>query len=173
MVILIASLALSQTPTASSAVSACAMTKPTRSVLLPMSPAVSPTCLTKVISCTPGIALASSTPVISRITGGIDFSNYFVALDGGEYKTLAATIGEKYGKSWSQVLLRYNYQRGLCSLPKSHNATRQAQNLDIFDFALTDDDMAAIAKLNSGVRYYTATPELIAAYATMELRPDL
>ena len=64
-------------------------------------------------------------------------------------------------------------QSGNIVIPGSKNPAHIRDNFDIFDFALTDEDMAAIAKLNSGVRYYTATPEAIAAYAKMELQPDL
>ena len=82
-------------------------------------------------------------------------------------------LGDKYHKSPVQVILRWHTQMGFITIPGSKNPEHIRANFDIFDFALTDADMAAIAKLNSGVRYYTATPELIAAYATMELRPDL
>ncbi len=82
-------------------------------------------------------------------------------------------LAEKYGKTNAQIILRWHVQSGNIVIPGSKNPAHIRDNFDIFDFALTDADMAAIAKLNSGVRYYTATPELIAAYATMELRPDL
>ena len=59
-----------------------------------------------------------------------------------------ATIGAKYGKSAAQVALRWLTQRGIVAIPKSSHKERMAQNLDIFDFALTEDDMAQIAKLN-------------------------
>ena len=53
-----------------------------------------------------------------------------------------ATIGAKYGKSAAQVALRWLTQRGIVAIPKSSHKERMAQNLDIFDFALTEDDMA-------------------------------
>ena len=59
-----------------------------------------------------------------------------------------ATIGANYGKSAAQVALRWLTQRGIVAIPKSSHKERMAQNLDIFDFALTEDDMAQIAKLN-------------------------
>ena len=59
-----------------------------------------------------------------------------------------ATIGAKYGKSAAQVALRWLTQGGIVAIPKSSHKERMAQNLDIFDFALTEDDMAQIAKLN-------------------------
>ena len=46
-------------------------------------------------------------------------------------------------------------------------------NLAILDFALSDADMASIAALDKGVRYYNGTPEMLAQYAKMELGPDL
>lgn len=58
-----------------------------------------------------------------------------------EFKERAIPIGEKYGKSWAQVLLRWNYQMEICSIPKSSNPKNQVANLDIFDFALTDEEM--------------------------------
>ena len=82
-------------------------------------------------------------------------------------------LAAKYGKSNAQIILRWHVQSGNIVIPGSKNPAHIRDNFDIFDFALTDEDMAAIAKLNSGVRYYTATPEAIAAYAKMELQPDL
>lgn len=59
-----------------------------------------------------------------------------------------AAIGAKYGKSAAQVALRWLTQRGVVAIPKSSHKERMAQNFDIFDFTLTDDDMKSIAKLN-------------------------
>ena len=58
-------------------------------------------------------------------------------------------IGEKYGKTAAQVMLRWNIQRGVIVLPKSTHKERMIQNLDVFDFALTDEDMDAIAALGT------------------------
>jgi len=63
-----------------------------------------------------------------------------------EVKEILSAIGEGYCKTWAQVILRYHLQRGILSIPKSHNAQRQKQNLDIFDFALTDEEMDTITK---------------------------
>ncbi len=57
-------------------------------------------------------------------------------------------IGGKYGKTASQVALRWLTQRGIVAIPKSTHRERMAANLDIFDFRLTDGDMSTIAKLN-------------------------
>lgn len=60
-----------------------------------------------------------------------------------------AEIGEKYGKTAAQVMLRWNIQRGVVVLPKSTHKERMEQNLNVFDFALTDEDMAKIAALDT------------------------
>lgn len=59
-------------------------------------------------------------------------------------------IGEKYGKSAAQVALRWNVQRGVTVIPKSVHKARMEQNIDIWDFQLSDEDMAEIAKLDIG-----------------------
>ena len=59
-------------------------------------------------------------------------------------------IGEKYGKSSAQVILRWLIQRDIIVIPKSVKIERMKQNFDIFDFALAPDDMAAIAALDTG-----------------------
>ena len=53
-------------------------------------------------------------------------------------------IGEKYGKSWAQVVLRRNFQKGIVSIPKSHSFEHQKANLEIFDFELTDEEISQI-----------------------------
>ena len=82
-------------------------------------------------------------------------------------------LAEKYGKSNVQIILRWHVQSGNVIFPGSKNPDHIRDNLDIFDFELTDEDMAEIAKVNKGVRYYNATPEMVAAYATMELKEDI
>lgn len=57
-------------------------------------------------------------------------------------------IGVKYGKTASQVALRWLTQRGIVAIPKSTHRERMTKNLDIFDFSLADCDMSAIARLN-------------------------
>lgn len=59
-------------------------------------------------------------------------------------------IGEKYGKSAAQAALRWNVQRGVVVIPKSVHKDRMEQNMDIWDFKLSDEDMAEIAKLDLG-----------------------
>ena len=59
-------------------------------------------------------------------------------------------IGEKYGKSAAQAALRWNVQRGVTVIPKSVHKERMEQNLDIWNFTLSDEDMIEIAKLDLG-----------------------
>ncbi len=59
-----------------------------------------------------------------------------------------ASIGSKYGKSAAQVALPWLTQRGIVAIPKSSHRERMAQNFSLFDFALSNDDMAKIATLN-------------------------
>lgn len=59
-----------------------------------------------------------------------------------------AEIGAKYGKSVAQVILRWELQRGIVVIPKSVHADRMQQNLAVFDFELSADDMAAMAALD-------------------------
>lgn len=60
------------------------------------------------------------------------------------------SIGEKYGKTAAQVALKWNVQRGVIVIPKSSNPERMAKNLDIWDFELTDEEMALISTKDKG-----------------------
>jgi diketogulonate reductase-like aldo/keto reductase len=64
-------------------------------------------------------------------------------------ETLAA-IGAKYGKTVAQVALRWLIQRGVIIIPKSTHIERMRENLDIFDFELSADNMTQIATLDTG-----------------------
>jgi 2,5-diketo-D-gluconate reductase A len=59
-------------------------------------------------------------------------------------------IGAAHGKSVAQVVLRWLIQRDVVVIPKSVRPERMRENIDVFDFALTDDDMARIAELDTG-----------------------
>ncbi len=61
-------------------------------------------------------------------------------------------LGEKYSKTPAQIVLRWNVDRGLIVIPKSSNPIRQAENLDVFDFKLSTEDMEKINNLNKDLR---------------------
>lgn len=61
-------------------------------------------------------------------------------------------IAEKYGKSPAQVILRWDIQCGMVTIPKSSNPNRQKQNIDIFDFELNSDEISQIDNLNKNLR---------------------
>lgn len=84
-----------------------------------------------------------------------------------------AKLAGRYGKTNAQIILRWHVQSGNVVFPGSRNPEHIRDNFDIFDFALTDEEMAEIAKVDKGVRYYNGTPEMLAQYAKMELGPDL
>ena len=81
-----------------------------------------------------------------------------------------AKLARKYGKSPAQIILRWHVQFGNVVIPGSTNPDHIKANADIFDFALTDDEMKEIAKVNKNHRYYNGTPEQEASYAN--IRPD-
>lgn len=61
-----------------------------------------------------------------------------------------AAIGAKYGKSVAQVILRWHLQRGVVIIPKSVHQNRIEENINIWDFELSDEDMAVIAAMDTG-----------------------
>ena len=69
-------------------------------------------------------------------------------VDGVIGSELLANIGRPYGKSAAQVALRWLTQRGIVAIPKSTHRERMEQNIDIFDFHLTDEEMQQIATMN-------------------------
>ena len=68
-------------------------------------------------------------------------------------------LAEKYGKSPAQIILRWDIQEGNIVIPKTLNTEHMAQNIDVFDFELTEGDMECIANMDSGTRYFTLTLE--------------
>lgn len=78
-----------------------------------------------------------------------------------------ARLGEKYGKSAAQIILRWHIQSGNIVIPGSKNPAHIKDNFALFDFQLTEEEMAEIAALDKGVRYYTSTPEMLKKYAEM------
>ena len=79
-------------------------------------------------------------------------------------------LGKKYGKTSAQVILRWHTRMGFAVIPGSKNVDHIRDNLDILDFTLTDEEMAEIAKLDKGVRYYNRTDEQLIQFAGW--RPD-
>ena len=76
-------------------------------------------------------------------------------------------LAEKYGKSNAQIILRWHIQAGNIVIPGSKNPDHIRANFELFDFALSDEEMSEIAGLNKNKRYYTSTPEMLKAYAEM------
>ncbi len=66
----------------------------------------------------------------------------------GEVCVLLGTSGS--GKTPSQIVLRWDVEQGIVAIPRSSNPERLAQNLDVFDFALTAEEVAAISALDTG-----------------------
>ena len=77
-------------------------------------------------------------------------------------------LGKKYGKSAAQVILRWHTQMGFVVIPGSKNVDHIRENLNILDFKLTDDEMAEIAKLDCGRRYYNRTDEQLKQFAAWQ-----
>ena len=80
---------------------------------------------------------------------------------------LFTELAKKYGKSNAQVILRWHIQAGDIVIPGSKNPEHIRANLDLFDFSLTDGEMAKIAAMDRQKRYYHSTPELLKKYAEM------
>ena len=77
-------------------------------------------------------------------------------------------LGEKYGKTPAQIILRWHTQMGFVVIPGSKNVAHIRDNLDILDFTLTDTEMEEIAKLDKGVRYYNRTDAQLAGFAAWQ-----
>ena len=76
-------------------------------------------------------------------------------------------LAQKYGKSNAQIILRWHIQSGIIVIPGSKNPAHIKDNFALFDFALTEEEMAEIAALDKNTRYYTSTPEMLKKYAEM------
>ena len=81
-----------------------------------------------------------------------------------------AKLGEKYGKTPAQVILRWHTQMGFVVIPGSKNVDHIRDNLNILDFTLTDAEMAEIAQLDKDMRYYHRTDAQLKQFASW--RPD-
>ena len=80
---------------------------------------------------------------------------------------LFTEFGKKYGKSNAQIILRWHIQAGNIVIPGSKNPAHIKDNFNLFDYALTDDEMGKITALDKQKRYYTSTPEMLKKYAEM------
>ena len=80
---------------------------------------------------------------------------------------LFAQLAQKYGKSNSQIILRWHIQAGNVVIPGSKDPAHIRDNLDLFDFCLTEEEMEQIGAMDRQKRYYTSTPELLEKYASM------
>lgn len=76
-------------------------------------------------------------------------------------------LAQKYGKSSAQIILRWHIQSGIIVIPGSKNPAHIKDNFALFDFTLTEEEMAEIAALDKGARYYNSTPEMLKKYAEM------
>ena len=82
-----------------------------------------------------------------------------------------ARIGEKYSKTPAQAILRWHIDSNNIVIPGSRNEEHIRQNIDIFDFELTDEDMAEIAKIQKPAPFYNQTQDKLDGYAMW--RPDV
>lgn len=80
---------------------------------------------------------------------------------------LFTQLAAKYGKTNAQIILRWHIQDGNIVIPGSKNPAHIQDNFDLFDFALTDEEMRQIAAMDQQKRYYHSTPEMLKAYAEM------
>ena len=84
---------------------------------------------------------------------------------------LIGELAKAHGKSPAQVILRWHVQQGNIVIPGSKTPSLIAQNIELFDFALTDEEMARIAALDRGDTIYHRTPELLDQY--LHFVPDV
>lgn len=79
-------------------------------------------------------------------------------------------LGDKYNKTVAQVILRWQLQRGIVVIPKSTHKERMTQNLDVFDFTLTDEDMQDIAALDTKTSSFFShqDPAIVEWFVKME-----
>ena len=80
---------------------------------------------------------------------------------------LFTELAEKYEKSNAQIILRWHIQAGNIVIPGSKNPDHIRDNFALFDFVLTDEEMARVAAVDKNTRYYTSTPQMLEAYVKM------
>jgi diketogulonate reductase-like aldo/keto reductase len=79
-------------------------------------------------------------------------------------------LAAKYNKSTAQIILRWHTQVGNIVIPGSKNVDHIRDNINIFDFTLTEEELASINAVNKNVPYYVSTPEMLAKY--LSIAPD-
>ncbi len=79
-----------------------------------------------------------------------------------------AELGEKYGKSNVQIILRWHLDMGFCVIPGTNKPEHVRDNFAIQDFSLSQEDMKKISRLNKNQRYYTRTDEMLKMFANMK-----
>lgn len=84
---------------------------------------------------------------------GIQYESWSPFMQGKVFELdICADLAKKYNKSVAQIILRYNLQKGIVAIPKSVNAKRIAANAEIFDFALSSEDISFLDGLETGER---------------------
>jgi 2,5-diketo-D-gluconate reductase A len=93
---------------------------------------------------------------------GIVTESWSPLANGGELlrRPVLGEIAAQHGRTPAQVVLRWHVQQGLVTFPKASSRSRLVENLDVFDFALTDEDMAGIATLADGTRVNGQHPDV-------------
>ena len=93
---------------------------------------------------------------------GIVTESWSPLANGGELlrEPVLAGIGERHGRTPAQAVLRWHVQQGLVTFPKASSRGRLVENLDVFGFALTDEDLAGIATLADGTRVNGQYPDV-------------
>lgn len=81
-----------------------------------------------------------------------------------------AGMAEKYGKTTAQIILRWHTQVGNIVIPGSKNETHIEENIELFDFDLTEAELQEVSDLNKNLRYYVATEEMLQGY--LAFAPD-
>lgn len=82
-----------------------------------------------------------------------------------------AELAAKYGKTPAQVIMRWQVQEGNVVIPGSKTSAHIAENIDVFDFELTDAEMAQVSALDKGKPFYVRTDEALAGFAAWH--PDV
>lgn len=82
-------------------------------------------------------------------------------------------LGDKYGKTPAQIILKWHITSGNIVIPGSKNKEHIKENANIFDFELTEEEMQKINQLDKNTRYYIPSKDLLDTYANMELNENL